>query len=150
MTAHGGGSLEDVLSSAEAAGGTFAAGAGVPAPTAGAATTPPAAEGGTTADGLTKRVALRNPLGLHARPAAVLARMIAGYDAKVTINGVNGASVLELMKLGAAGGQELVVEAEGPQGAEALARRGDGDRRRLRRGLAGDLVVVPSEVVDAV
>jgi PTS hybrid protein len=59
-------------------------------------------------------------LGLHARPAAVLARLIAGYDASVTIDGVNGASVLELMKLGATGGQQLSVTADGTQAREAL------------------------------
>lgn len=66
-------------------------------------------------------VTLRNPLGLHARPAAVLARMIAGYDARVLVDGVDGASVLELMKLGAQQGRELRVSAEGPQADEAVA-----------------------------
>ena len=62
---------------------------------------------------------LRNPLGLHARPAAVVARMLAAYDAKVRVNGANAASVLELMKLGAKQGVELQIETEGPQAAEA-------------------------------
>ena len=58
-------------------------------------------------------------LGLHARPAAVVARMLAAYDAKVRVNGANAASVLELMKLGAKQGVALDIEAEGPQAAEA-------------------------------
>ena len=66
-------------------------------------------------------VTVRNPLGLHARPAAVLARMLAGYDAKVQVDGANGASVLALMKLGATKGHELQVEAEGSQAAAAVA-----------------------------
>lgn len=118
VTAHGGGDLAEVLASAEHAGSTFA----VPADAArddasSGAPAPAGAEGGA----VSAHVALRNPLGLHARPAAVLARLVAGYDATVTIDGVNGASVLELMKLGAAGGHELAVAASGPQAREALA-----------------------------
>ena len=67
-----------------------------------------------------QRVVVRNPMGLHARPAAVLARLIAGFDATVMVNGVNGASVLELMKLGATGGAELVLTATGPQAQAAV------------------------------
>ena len=59
--------------------------------------------------------------GLHARPAAVLSRMLAGYDAKVRVNGANGASVLALMKLGATQGHVLEIEAEGAQAAAAVA-----------------------------
>ena len=64
---------------------------------------------------------MRNPLGLHARPAAVLARMLAGYDAKVQVNGANGASVLALMKLGATQGHELQRRGRGAAGAAAVA-----------------------------
>jgi phosphoenolpyruvate---glycerone phosphotransferase subunit DhaM len=125
VTAHGGGDLAEVLASAEHAGRTFAP---HDAPGAPGGTTP---EEGTVAEGGSAgyaegdgrggaTVALRNPLGLHARPAAVLARMIAGFDATVRIDGVNGASVLELMKLGATQGQELTVTVDGPQAREAL------------------------------
>ena len=87
-------------------------------------------------DGVLRATAvLRNPLGLHARPAAVVARMLAAYDAKVRVNGANAASVLELMKLGAKQGVELRIEAEGPQAAEARDAAGRGGRGRLRRGL---------------
>ncbi|WP_454044262.1 dihydroxyacetone kinase phosphoryl donor subunit DhaM [Cellulosimicrobium sp. Marseille-Q8652] len=120
VTAHGGGTVPEVLASAEHAGSTFAPArvddASEAAPDGGAAPTGEGTDGG----GAVARVTLRNPLGLHARPAAVLARLIAGYDASVTIEGVNGASVLELMKLGATGGQELTVRADGVQAREAL------------------------------
>ena len=127
VAAHGGAGLEAVLAAAEQAGATFrgtatAAPAG-PAAAAGAgspAASVTAAGPGGGADGVQRAtVTLRNRLGLHARPAAVVARMLAGYDAQVRVNGVNGASVLELMKLGATGGQELTIEAEGPQAAQA-------------------------------
>ncbi|RXR27911.1 HPr family phosphocarrier protein [Oerskovia turbata] len=126
VTAHGGGALAEVLASAEAAGGTFAqsaAGAGAGGefvPAAGPADQLAGAAGiEDDSPGAPRAVTLRNPLGLHARPAAILARLVAGYDAKVTINGVNAASVLEMMKLGATGGRELVIAAEGPQANEA-------------------------------
>ncbi|MDF9878108.1 dihydroxyacetone kinase phosphoryl donor subunit DhaM [Cellulosimicrobium cellulans] len=116
VTAHGGGGVSEVLASAEHAGGTFAVSAGRPEGDE------PAAEAAAAADGAARAVVtLRNPLGLHARPAAVLARLVAGFDASIAIDGVNGASVLELMKLGATGGQELTVTGEGPQAADAVA-----------------------------
>ena len=109
VTAHGGADLTGVLASAEQAGSTF----GGAAPEATAGTAEPE-------EGVVRTTAvLRNPLGLHARPAAVVARMLAGYDATVTVNGVNAASVLELMKLGATQGAELRIEAVGPQAAQA-------------------------------
>ena len=109
VTAHGGADLTTVLASAVHAGSTFGEAAEAPAQAAGAAD-----------DGVLRAVAvLRNPLGLHARPAAVVARMLAAYDAKVRVNGANAASVLELMKLGAKQGVELQIETEGPQAAEA-------------------------------
>ena len=116
VTAHGGGTVAEVLASAEHAGSTFAVGT---ADGSGEAGESPAGPGAPDA-GVERAVVVRNPMGLHARPAAVLARLIAGFDAKVTVNGVNGASVLELMKLGATGGSGLVLTATGPQAREAV------------------------------
>jgi PTS hybrid protein len=114
VTAHGGADRAAVLEAAEAAGHTFAPHPAEPTPS-----TPPG-EPGEVEDGVVRgRVTLRNRLGLHARPAAVVARMLAGYDAKVRVDGVNAASVLELMKLGATQGHELTIEAEGPQAQAA-------------------------------
>lgn len=109
VTAHGGADLAGVLASAEHAGSTF-----------GAADEPAEQSVGDPQDGVLRATAvLRNPLGLHARPAAVVARMLAAYDAKVRVNGANAASVLELMKLGAKQGVELTIEAEGAQAEQA-------------------------------
>ena len=109
VTAHGGADLTTVLASAVHAGSTFGGADGTPAVAA-----------ASSDDGVLRATAvLRNPLGLHARPAAVVARMLAAYDAKVRVNGANAASVLELMKLGAKQGVELQIETEGPQAAEA-------------------------------
>ena len=119
VTAHGGGPLAQVLESAEHAGSTFAAQTGGRGEGSAAAGDASPAAGD---DGAAERaVVVRNPMGLHARPAAVLARLIAGFDATVMVNGINGASVLELMKLGATGGARLVFTATGTQAKEAVA-----------------------------
>lgn len=73
----------------------------------------PVAPGAVTVD-----VVLRNPLGLHARPAALVARTVVDTGVDVTIDGADGASVLALMTLGVVGGQSVRVAAAGP-GARA-------------------------------
>lgn len=72
------------------------------------------------AGGLGRVLRLANDAGLHARPAALLTRTVAGYDATVTVNGADARSVIALMALGLGQGHELRVEASGPQAAEAL------------------------------
>jgi PTS hybrid protein len=111
VAAEGGAGLPEVLAAAERAGSTFGA---VPDPGAG----PAAAVGDEHA--VTATVQVRNAMGLHARPAALLARAMAGYDAQVQIGGVDAASVLELMGLGVTRGRELQIEARGPQASAAV------------------------------
>ncbi|VTR77095.1 dihydroxyacetone kinase phosphoryl donor subunit DhaM [Cellulomonas hominis] len=117
VTAAGGAPVGEVL------GAAVAAGAGFPH-AVGAGEVEPAVEGvphqGDRTGVITAHVLVRNPLGLHARPAAVLARMMAGFDAAVQVDGVNGASVLELMQLGATQGRTLEVSASGPQARVAV------------------------------
>lgn len=116
VRAQGGGSLDEVWSAAEDAARGFAR-AGVAA-SAVPASSP--ASAGARGPALTAQVTLRNPLGLHARPAAVLARLVGGFEATVTVDGVDAASLLELMKLGATGGRTLAVTSSGPQARAAL------------------------------
>ncbi|WP_448071598.1 dihydroxyacetone kinase phosphoryl donor subunit DhaM [Georgenia yuyongxinii] len=120
---------------AEAA-GSFAGAAREPAPggaTAGPGSAPATAGPGPTparqpaaglgagdAEALTATLTLRNKVGLHARPAALLARLVAGFDAEVTVNDVEAASVLALMGLGLGQGDEMRVRARGAQAADAL------------------------------
>ncbi len=63
---------------------------------------------------------LVNQAGMHARPAAKIAGGLAGLDAEVTVNGVDGASMTGLMTLGAGQGAVLHVEAWGPDAARAV------------------------------
>ncbi|WP_460465497.1 dihydroxyacetone kinase phosphoryl donor subunit DhaM [Arthrobacter pigmenti] len=63
---------------------------------------------------------LINPMGLHARPAAVMAQELTGMDAEININGVDAKSVMLLMTLGLKEGQTLHVEASGPDARKAV------------------------------
>ena len=108
-----GADLAAVFAAAELAGASFGAAAG--SATTAQVVAPPS--NGATMDAT---AVLRNPLGLHARPAAQLARTAAGFEAAVTVNGVDAASVLALIGLGAVGGQEVTLTAAGPQARAAL------------------------------
>jgi len=111
VTAHGGADLAAVLESATASVTMYQ-----PAEGATAAAGAPAEDGATS-----RTVTVRNPLGLHARPAALVSRKVAELGAAVTIDGVDASSVLQLMALGATQGRELRVEATGERAAEAVA-----------------------------
>jgi phosphoenolpyruvate---glycerone phosphotransferase subunit DhaM len=97
--------------------GAAAAAAGAPDLDAHAATS------GVDADSV--ELVLANEVGLHARPAAVLARNLAGIEADVSVllgdQEADAHSVLALMSLGARQGDRIEIRARGPQAAEALA-----------------------------
>ncbi|CAM01364.1 phosphocarrier protein [Saccharopolyspora erythraea NRRL 2338] len=70
-----------------------------------------------------RRVTVASKVGLHARPAALVAKAAAAQSVKITIRKddtqpVEAGSILGLMTLGAAHGDEVVLSAEG-EGAEA-------------------------------
>jgi PTS hybrid protein len=118
VTAHGGADLATVLESANASVRMFAAVEAARSPEAGG----PPSDGEAGGETETSRtVIVRNPLGLHARPAALVSRKVAELGATVTIDGVDASSVLQLMALGAIQGRELLVEATGDGAAEAVA-----------------------------
>src|SRR5439155_19581348 len=78
-------------------------------------------------EGLTLRLDIRNPLGLHARPAARFVQTAAGFDANVQVinlrSGRGPASARSLNGLATLGirqGHEILVSAHGPQAAAAL------------------------------
>ncbi|WP_419703262.1 dihydroxyacetone kinase phosphoryl donor subunit DhaM [Promicromonospora sp. NFX87] len=117
VTAHGGADLAAVLESANASVRMFAAVEAARSPEAGG----PPSDGEAGGETETSRtVIVRNPLGLHARPAALVSRKVAELGATVTIDGVDASSVLQLMALGATQGRELRVEATGERAAEAV------------------------------
>jgi len=78
--------------------------------------------------GLTLRLAIRNRLGLHARPAARFVQTAASFDADVQVTNLtsgrgpaSGRSLNGLATLGVRHGHEVLVSAHGPQAAAALA-----------------------------
>lgn len=81
------------------------------------------------ADQVVRRVVrVGNPLGLHIRPAYLIARLAGGYQSSIEIvkdgQGVNGKSVLEILMLAATQDTQLTIVARGPdagQAVEALA-----------------------------
>ena len=71
-----------------------------------------------------KTVAIRNPEGLHARPAELFARLAMRFEAEIHVAKdemrVDAKSILHVLTLGASQGQELVLEANGADAAEAI------------------------------
>jgi phosphocarrier protein HPr len=71
----------------------------------------------------TTRVKIGSAVGLHARPAGLLVQAAAKQPVQVLIGrpgtqGVPASSILAVMSLGVAGGEEVELTAEG-EGAEA-------------------------------
>ncbi|KXZ60729.1 PTS-dependent dihydroxyacetone kinase, phosphotransferase subunit DhaM [Microbacterium laevaniformans] len=122
-----GGGLHEVateVSSALAAKQAHAPAASMDAPTPGAASTAAAdaAAGDVSVDAV-----LRNPMGLHSRPAALVVKTVGGFDADVSIaNVTTGAgpasarSMIGLLALGAGGGATVRISASGPDAAAAV------------------------------
>lgn len=86
--------------------------------------------GGAVADGggpaaVTRRVTVRNPLGIHARPAALIAEAAGGAEVRVrrlpSGPDAAAASLSRLLTLGARAGDE--VELTGPVGADDAVER---------------------------
>lgn len=73
---------------------------------------------------LSRTVTVRNPEGLHARPADLLVREASKFQSTILIGGdgepVDCKSILSLLTLGAAEGTKLTVSAVGPDAEVAL------------------------------
>lgn len=73
-----------------------------------------------------KSFKIKNKLGLHARPAALLAQTVAKFQSKVAIikNGqeVDGDSILGIMMLAAEFGSEITVIVNGKDEKEAIKK----------------------------
>ncbi len=59
-----------------------------------------------------KSVVVGSAVGLHARPAAIIAEKAGELEAEVTINGVDASSSLMIMTLGAKNGDTVEVESD--------------------------------------
>lgn len=69
---------------------------------------------------------IKDELGIHARPAGLLAKLAKGYgDTVVTVtkdgNTAKASQLMKLMSLGVKHGDEITVAAEGPAEVEVIA-----------------------------
>lgn len=74
---------------------------------------------------LSIEVNVGNELGIHARPAAKLAKEAQRFDCDISLvsgdNEVDAKSILDILTLAAAPGSSMTVRASGPDASEALA-----------------------------
>ena len=68
-----------------------------------------------------KSVVVGSAVGLHARPAAIIAEKAGELGADVTINGVDASSSLMIMTLGAKNGDSVEVESEDQAALDEIA-----------------------------
>ncbi len=75
--------------------------------------------------GTSRTVVIRNKRGLHARASARFVTMASGFDAAVEVtkdgSSVCGTSIMGLMMLAAAPGDEIVISADGFGAEPAVA-----------------------------
>lgn len=115
VAAQGGADVHAVKRAAEAVYGTAP---GVPP----SASLVAVGEGSVTGAGpeFTGDFELINEAGMHARPAAKIAGGLSALDAQVTVNGLDGTSMVALMTLAAGKGSVLHVEAWGHDAERAV------------------------------
>ncbi|MET0564108.1 MAG: phosphoenolpyruvate--protein phosphotransferase [Gaiellaceae bacterium] len=113
-----------------------------------AAATP--AEAAPPEEGPTLRLEIRNPLGLHARPAARFVQTAAGFDANVEVINLarghgpaSGRSLNGLATLGIRQGDEILVSAQGPEAAAVLDALADLAARDFDEAPARDAATAP-------
>ncbi len=72
-----------------------------------------------------KQVTIKNPQGLHARPAALFVQIASKYNSAINIRKgeekVNGKSIMGILTLGAYENSIVILEAEGEDAVELVA-----------------------------
>ena len=74
-----------------------------------------------------KTVVVTNPLGIHARPAALIVQEAAQFSAEITLSKgdvayINGKSIMGVMMLAAENGAEVTITVDGEDEVEALEK----------------------------
>jgi len=72
------------------------------------------------ASGYTREVLVRNPQGLHARPAAEFVKLANTFPVKVTVNGKDAKSLLGVMSLGLTAGATASIASPDSEGEAAV------------------------------
>lgn len=74
---------------------------------------------------VSQSVVVKNPTGLHARPASLFITEAKKYASQLTVKKdnkiVNGKSMIALMSVGISAGTEIDLELNGPDETDALA-----------------------------
>jgi multiphosphoryl transfer protein len=97
------------------------------------------------------RIPVVNAIGLHARPAALVAELAGRFDADLRLakagggDSVSARSLTGLMTLGARKGDELLASASGPQAHEALAELQKLAGEGFGEGVAADAGSAPPD-----
>lgn len=77
---------------------------------------------------LKKTVTIQNPSGMHARPASLFVQKATSYPCEIHIikgtKTVNGKSIMGLMSLAIAKGDQITLETNGDREKEALEELG--------------------------
>ncbi|MBM44386.1 MAG: phosphocarrier protein HPr [Phycisphaerae bacterium] len=77
---------------------------------------------------MSAHVKISNRLGMHARPAMILAETAQGFDSDITVrrtdqdDSVDAKSIMQLMMLAATEGTELEIKADGHDAEQAVQR----------------------------
>lgn len=71
-----------------------------------------------------RKVIIKNPTGLHARPASLLVKEANKFQSEIMINkngkDVNAKSILSVLSLGVSNGDEIIIKANGEDEKEAM------------------------------
>ncbi|MEN2737375.1 dihydroxyacetone kinase phosphoryl donor subunit DhaM [Microbacterium sp. X-17] len=118
VAAETGADLAGVAAAVEGARSAWADAESAPAAAPAAPADAPAAVRG--ADGYTREVLVRNPQGLHARPAAEFVKLANTFPVKVTVNGKDAKSLLGVMSLGLTAGATASIASPDSEGEAAV------------------------------
>jgi catabolite repression HPr-like protein len=73
---------------------------------------------------VTKKILIKIPTGLEARPVALLVQVASQYESTIYVEcdekKVNAKSIMGMMSLGLAAGEEVIVSADGPDEEVAM------------------------------
>lgn len=73
---------------------------------------------------ITKKILIKIPTGLEARPVALLVQVASQYESNIYVEcdekKVNAKSIMGMMSLGLAAGEEVTVSADGPDEEVAM------------------------------
>lgn len=67
-----------------------------------------------------KKIIITAENGLHARPAAALAKLATSFKSDIRINGANAKSIMNLMSCGVKKGDELTITTSGEDEVAAM------------------------------